>query len=78
MAGTRSLKSNMSPRSSASQIRKVPTVDNAAAFSALPAATCVFQQTSIPALRPERVEGPGREVPKRSMAIGSQAAASTE
>ncbi len=34
MAGTRSLKSNMSPRSSASQIRKVPTVDNVAAFSA--------------------------------------------
>jgi len=30
MAGTRSLKPNMSPRSSGSQIRKVPTVDNAA------------------------------------------------
>jgi hypothetical protein len=43
MAGTRSLKPKMSPRSSASQIRKVPTVDNAAAFSALPAATCVFR-----------------------------------
>ena len=33
MAGTRSLKSNMSPRLNASQIRKVPTVDNAAAFA---------------------------------------------
>ncbi len=34
MAGTRSLKSNMSPRSSANQIRKVPTVDDAAALAA--------------------------------------------
>ena len=34
MAGTRSLKSNMNRRSSGSQIRKVPTVDNAAAFAA--------------------------------------------
>jgi hypothetical protein len=47
MANTRSLKPNMSPRSSASQIRKVPTVDNATAFSALPAATCVFRHEHL-------------------------------
>ena len=47
MANTRSLKPNMSPRSSAGQIRKVPTVDNATAFSALVAATCVFRDEHL-------------------------------